>query len=504
MKHLEIKNVVKEVNEKTLFNINDIIINKFEKIGIVGKNGSGKSTLLKMIVEEDKNYTGFIGRDGKIKYIPQLKENTTESGGEQVKNYLIEAFNENADILMLDEPTSNLDQENIKWLINQIRKYSYTLIVVSHDRQVLELMDKLIYFKDTKVEIFAGNYSDFEDFQENQFVKQQLMYKEYHRTVNRLNNEVKNRNQHAASFKKRKKNISISDYKVNSRMGSYDGQEKAIAKSSKALEKRIEKLEAVEKPKEENPFKFKKIGAVKDEGKTLINLEPDEVFINDRKLFSFSHFKLTQGEHISLIGANKTGKTTFIKQLIDRKFKGYYVPDMKVGYFAQNFSQLNFKKSILENVMEDTLQDVYLVRNLLGSLGFNIDKINKNPEILSGGERVRLSLAKVLVGNYHLLILDEPTNYLDIDTLKSIEKFLINYPGTFILISHDDIFVKNTTKHNYEIKNRQLLDEVYQHQYQSKDDNQRQLLEFKITQLMADPEVDIKEILILKERLKNL
>ncbi|WP_414052569.1 ribosomal protection-like ABC-F family protein [Macrococcus animalis] len=502
---LKMNHIHKQIKDLTLFKIDNLLINQGEKIGLIGKNGSGKSTLLKMIAYIDSEFSGNLDNPFQTLYVPQLKKLSSESGGEQTKRYLLKAFNNNHELLLLDEPSTNLDQDNIKWLINEINQFKGTMIIVSHDRTLLnQTINKIVEIEDKYLNMYLGDYDDYEHQKKKNLEKQASDYKQYQTKIKQLEIEAEERMKRAKCFKKRKKNVSISDYKVNSRMGAYDSQEKAIAKSSKALIKRIEQIKKADKPKEEKSFKIKPIGKLENKGSTLINLDKFEICVNNKHLFKAKSFKVIQGDKIAINGPNGSGKTTYIKQLMYQNIEGYYKHDIKIGYFAQNLNTLDNNKSIFENVKLTSVQDDFTIRNLLAALGFEYNRIYQEVNTLSGGERVRLQIIKLLLGDYDMLILDEPTNFLDVSTLKALELFLIEYPGTFIIISHDYILIDNVASRKVDIKEHQLVNEIYQDKNQSFEDIEIQLLEFKLEQMIQNPDIDMEEVLALKHKINQI
>ncbi|RAI82638.1 ABC transporter ATP-binding protein [Macrococcoides goetzii] len=502
---LQLNNILKQIEDTTLFEIDQLKIGQGEKIGLIGKNGCGKSTLLKMIAQIDTSYSGVITNPFQTKYVPQLKEITSQSGGEQTKSYLLDAFNSNNALLLLDEPSTNLDMNNIKWLINQINQFQGTMVIVSHDRSLLnQTVQKILEIEEKRLNIYTGNYDEYDEQKKKQYEQQLKEYEQYQKKMNQLQQESIERNKHAKNFKKRKKNISISDYKVNSRMGAYDSQEKAIAKSSKVLQKRMEQMEKVEKPKNEKHYKIKAVGKLKQIGATLIHLDNFNLKVGNQQLFHADHFKMVQGDKIAITGPNGSGKTTFIRQLIKEQIDGYYKPNIKIGYFAQNLTTLDEQKSIFENVRSTSVQDDMLIRNVLAALGFDYSRLNQIVKFISGGERVRLQIIKLLLGDYDLLILDEPTNFLDISTLQALEHFLKDYPGSFLIVSHDEQFINNTTKNKFVIKQQQLLDDTKQKEYQTTNSSHLQLLEYKLEQMILDPDINIQDVIKLKKKIENL
>ncbi|MBG9979410.1 ribosomal protection-like ABC-F family protein [Facklamia lactis] len=505
MQEVELTNLVKEIETTLLFEIEHLVVNQGERIGIVGGNGKGKSTLLKMIVGEDSDYEGRIEVQRSWSYVPQLKESSKMSGGEQSIASIQQAFEANRPLLLLDEPTSNLDRDHLEDLIQALKDSQQTLLVVSHDRYFLDqLVDKIWEIDQQQVTEYVGNYSQYLEQKAQERHRQQINYEAYQKKVNQLEEEAKKRMERASRFKKRKKNVSVSDYKVMSRMGKYDAQEKSLAKSSKALSKRIEQLEEVEAPNQAPHYFFKEVGHLSNKKQTLLNLRANDVSVAGRFLFHLESFKLLQGEKVSINGPNQAGKTSFFRQLLAQELAGYYTADLNIGYFAQNFDELEDSLSLLANVQATSLQEDYLIRNVLAALGFDIHRVDQKVATLSGGERVRLQFAKVLLGNHNLLLLDEPTNYLDITTLEAVEGFLKDYPGAFILVSHDREFVEATAEQHYFIEEQKLITRVYQANYEDSAAKQLQLLTFRLEQLVADPEASLEEIRALKQEIEAL
>ena len=215
-----------------------------------------------------------------------------------------------------------------------------------------------------------------------------------------------------------------------------------LHQNTKALETRLEKLDAVEKPKEEIPIKMTLPNTRAFENKTIIRAEKLAGQIDDKELWKPTTFFLKGGDKVGIIGSNGSGKTTLLKKIIERSDANLSVsPAVKIGYFAQNMEILDTDKSIMENVKESSKQSETLIRTVLARLGFIGEDVYKYIKVLSGGERVKVSLAKIFVSDCNTLILDEPTNFLDIYALEALEDLLKNYEGTLLVVSHDRQFI---------------------------------------------------------------
>ena len=502
---IELKNVTKEINGQTLFTIDQLQVNEGDRIGLVGKNGHGKSTLLRMMTGQDDHYTGHLRVHAAWDYVPQLKPRTTQSGGEQTLAEINRALSSHRSLLFLDEPTANLDTQRVQQLLERLQTYPGTLIVVSHDRAFLDQLVTSIWAIDQgQIQAYVGNYSNYQRIKDQERHQQQVAYQNYQRKVQQLEREARHRLEHAKHFKDKKKNMSSSEYKARAFGGKYDAHEKAIAKSGKALQKRIDQLDKVDAPLKEQSFVFKEVGHLSDRQQTLIHLRANQVQVEGRTLFQLDDLKIQSGEKISINGPNQSGKTTLLKHVLNQQLEGYYSPDLAIGYFAQNFDTLDNQKTILANVRQDSLQPEVVIRNVLASLGFNLERTDQLAGTLSGGERIRLSFAKLFLGDYNLLFLDEPTNYLDISSLEQVEQFVQAYPGAILLVSHDQAFVEATCNQHYYIEGGYLKTPTYLKRYQDQAQQDRMLLQFQLDQLLMDPEASLDDIRQLRHQLDQL
>ena len=459
MEFLSINNIKKEINGKLLFESNHISIPYGGTVGILGDNGVGKTTLLNMIISKDLDYEGKIKLNGYFEYVPQLKYEADKSGGEQELEFLKTAFSKQSKILILDEPTSNLDKKNIEWLLYKIKNYNGTIVVVSHDRLLLEsVVDKLLVIDNNHIDFYNFNFINYIKTKKQQANKLEAEHQEYKKNIKRLEETIREKKLKANKLLKRKKNISNSDWKVNSRMGSYDGQSKSIAKSAKALEKRIEKIDKPKEIRNKAFLKFKSIGYLSKKVNTLIRIEKGELYNNNKLLFSYPIMEIKSSDKVIIEGRNKTGKTSFVENLFLKKLKGYFSPNLSIAYFKQNLNNLDNDKTVINNVIATSLQNKKIIINLLAMMGIDFEKTKQKVSTLSGGEKVKVSLAKILASDANLLILDEPTNYLDLTAIIALETFINQYEGAIILISHDSNLINHiTNKKSFEIKNHKLL-----------------------------------------------
>lgn len=462
MEVLRMINIVKQIHPRNMLKIPELFLRSGERIGIVGNNGVGKSTLLRMIIQEDTDYKGKIIVNGDIAYVPQVKDIRDGSGGEVSLKSLKQAFALHPSLLILDEPTSHLDQHNVQWLIHKLSRFEGTIVLVSHDRFLLDnIVERIAFIENNQIEFFIGNFTEFEN-QKNK--KDEQCLKEithYNTEVKRLTQELENKRIKSKKMKKKPKKISNSDWKVRSKMGSYDSREKAIAKSAKAIEKRLNRLSVPSQPLPRKIINFKITSSFEDcSSKTLITLKEGKLHTEFIDLY-IPHIKMKFGEKWLLTGRNKSGKTTLLNSIVNQKIEGKFSKELKLGYFSQDLNVLDKEKTLFDNIYENSIHGRQLIINFLAMLDLKFDKIFIPFRKLSGGEQVKGVLASVLLSDSNFLILDEPTNFLDIDSLNALEDFLLSFPGSILLVCHDTYFQKKINFKKMNLQNNKLLLENY-------------------------------------------
>lgn len=488
-----------------LFSIKKISIDSNEKVALIGKNGSGKSTLAKMIVGERKHSNIQRNKNFSIGYLPQLNNDPILSGGEIVKQSITQLFKMNHDFFILDEPTASLDLKNRKWLLNELKNLTKGVLIISHDWNFIDSFTKdILYFEDKEMLRFNGSIEELQKSIENNKKKQLSRYNENRKEIRKLEREARKKKEKAKQMTNKKKTVSRSDWKVNSKLGRYNSQSKALNKSASSIEKRIERIAKEDKPNDDPNLKLKMVGNLKEASYTLISLKPGTVSVGGNQLFSYPTFKVRSGDHMVLTGDNGTGKTTFFEKLLNKELEnGYYAKNLSIGYFSQNTVNLEMDKSILENVEKHSKQDITTILNLLAGLGFDNDRVMNKVSLISGGEMARVELCKILLGNYNLLLMDEPTNYLDIHMIMSLKKFIISYPGSIIIISHDETII-NSVPNRWNISSNQLLHSTKEQKTKNNDELVQLLFQKDLLiQNEAKEMGDIKEIQDKIDELKS-
>lgn len=456
----ELTDVTYEIGGRKLFDIEHLQIRDKERIGLVGRNGSGKTTLLEIIAGKRSIQSGTISGNGTATLLPQLKRTSTvKSGGEVTQQYIDKALARKTELLLADEPTTNLDTVRIEKLEKTFARLQGAIIIVSHDRAFLDATCETIWeIADGKVEVYKGNYSDFTEQKEQKIQEQEKAYENYVQKRQQLEDALMLKEKKADRATKKPKNLSSSEARLKGAKPYFAKKQKKLQQVAKSIETRIEKLEKVEKVKELPPIKMSIPNQESLQGRIIIRAEHIAQSFGERVLWNEASFQIKGGDKIAIIGENGTGKTTLIKKLINEESGISISPAVKLGYFSQNLDVLDPQKSILENVMETAIQEESTVRTVLARLHFFRDAVYKRMDVLSGGERVKVTLAKLMVSDCNTLILDEPTNFLDIYAMEELEALLEEYEGTIVFVSHDRMFTSRIAERILAIEKNEIID----------------------------------------------
>lgn len=452
---LDINNLKKYYGDRLILDIKDLKVYLGDKIGLVGLNGSGKTTLLDLIANQSNPDEGFIESYIEPFYIKQLEDDSEiqaedeyiskfglinkskefMSGGELTRLKIAKFLTDNRKFVLADEPTSNLDFEGIKLLIEKISKFDGSMIIISHDRDFLDkVCNKIIELEDGKIKAYEGNYSDYKIQKELEDKTKSVEYQSYIKEKRRLEKiiiDVKINNSKTVGPPKRMGN---SEARLH-RMGGQKSKKK-LDNKVKAVTSRLEKLEIKDKVKEVDKIKVDILGN-EIFSKIVIEGNNTSKSFGDRTLFINSNFQIYNKSKVALIGDNGSGKTTLLKMILENTAGISISSKANIGYFSQDLNILDENKTIIENLLEDGKHKEIDARNILARFLFKREEVYKKVSILSGGERVKVSLAKVLLSDFNILILDEPTNYLDVYSIEVLEESLINYDGTLLFVSHD-------------------------------------------------------------------
>lgn len=463
---IKVENLLFKWTDKAIFDGVSFVVNDGEKVGLVGSNGAGKTTLFKIIAGLEQGDDGRVVVDKKITFVPQeIKsdpimdssknildylnspqkadyevrrvlsglgleklelngEAKVLSGGQKTRLALARAVLSEAKILLLDEPTNFLDEKGKRWVADFMARSKATILIISHDLELLSSsLDKIFYINpQTKsIDIYSGSYKDFVKLKEE---KEGL-----------LKRQIETEEKHIKQMKKGL--IKMAHFK----------SKKGI-RIKLMIQRRVEKMEA-EMP--EMPAEAKKIKLNLPEpmwvGELPIYVKNLNKSFGNKKVLENVSLTITRGERTALIGPNGVGKSTLIKILL-----GDLVPDsgevvrdekLKWGYYCQELTDLNPNISLLETIRElgGDLNEGQ-IRGILGKMLFPGDKIFQKVGGLSGGEKTRLSIARLLAQNFNFLVLDEPTTYLDPLSQRLILDSIKSYKGALLIVSHNPEFIE--------------------------------------------------------------
>lgn len=503
MIEISLNNVVKNFGFKNILNGLDIEIKSGEKVSLIGENGCGKTTVLNIIngIENVDSGTVAIRNGSTLGYLNQQPEtiyndkivkdilydsldNVLElerklkkyeemmvnepsnmeyinkfvktqekfielggyevntliekvscglninhllesgfsklSGGEQKRVVLASIIIKKPTILLLDEPTNHLDIETMEWLEGFLNKYNGTILVVSHDRYFLDkVTNKTILIENGKAIVFHGNYSYY--------------LKENELRVERELKEYKDQQKMIVAMKKK-----IKQLEEFGKLAYPQGE--SFFKRAENIRKRLERIELKDKPKVDNDldinFKYDERS-----GKDALVIKDYDLVIDNNELIKNINIKINYGDKVCIIGNNGCGKTTLLKQILDNSCENIKIgTNVKLGYIPQ---QINFDKdeTVLDYAKHYLFKEEHYVRSTLSKFYFYGENVFKKTSKLSGGEKIRLKLFALMQEKCNFIILDEPTNHIDIFTKTALEEALTEYTGTILFVSHDRYFI---------------------------------------------------------------
>lgn len=484
-----------ELQHKTLFKALSVSIGHGERIALVGKNGAGKTTLLKILAGLAKPTAGHIDKHEAVRYLPQLdftlfehsdtvarflelqeipwsdaqvsiaqlfgaasftpeREMCSLSGGELAKLLIAISNLAKPDVLLLDEPTNHLDAEGLETLAQYLAEFRGAFVVVSHDPRFLDRVATTVWeLADESITRYGGNYS-------------------YYRAQKQLIEEARERDFEAAkkSVRKARKAIERRETRVSraeragKRAKSEQGRDKMAEahhknmaereagklkrRQDKTLAERAQRVESLRKPKRNTTHAELETGADRSR-RMLVSITSGTLHVGPEELLRNLNLRIEFGDRIAIAGKNGSGKSSLAKTLIEAASAATLDGNIKRSerleavYMDQKYATVDPERSLIGNIQkENPYLDEQAVRGMLGKFLFSADMdVKKKAGTLSGGETARLTLAQTTARPIDLLILDEPTNNLDIETLDSIATALEDFPGALVVISHNVRFL---------------------------------------------------------------
>ena len=521
MLEIVFNNVCKNFGNKKLLNDINLEIKTGEKIGLIGPNGCGKTTILKMIMKEENQTSGdiFIRKDATIGFLSQypdvklndylvkeilidsfdkvneLKRKLLEeeknlylytdeklekciarytriqeeymnaggyevdskiekivmafkveklldkkykdlSGGEKTIINLIVLLLKDPDILLLDEPTNHLDIDTVEWLDNFLSNSKKTLIIVSHDRYFLDkVITKTILIDNFEAEIFNGNYSYYVKENENRVMRQFNEYKNQQKQIEEMKKSIKRLREYGKL--------------------AYPCGEKFFRRAA-SIEKRLEKIEVLDKPRKTQTINLN-FNFEQRSGNDIVEFNRFSYSIGDKELFKNANLFVRYKEKVCIMGKNGCGKSTLIKQIMNHNESIRLGSKIKIGYIEQDITFEDENLEVIELARKYFIGSEENLRSALVKFLFYSEGIHTRLNKLSGGERLRLKLFCLMQQDNNLLILDEPTNHIDINTKEILEEVLVSFEGTLIFISHDRYFINKVASRIIMVEDKKLI-----------------------------------------------
>jgi ATP-binding cassette subfamily F protein 3 len=452
---LQLANITKSFAGRMLFRDVSFQINRGDRTGLVGPNGAGKSTLFSIILGEQGPDEGKVTMErapaGDETVLELATMHAAEhsrwevepkarrilrglafresdfdrparalSGGWIMRAHLARLLVQQPDLLLLDEPTNHLDLESLLWFQEYLQGYPGAILMISHDREFLNaLIGRVVEIAWQRLHVYAGNYDDY------------------------LREKEARAEQHLQAYENQQKEIAkLQDFADRFR-----------AKASKAAQaqsklKQIERMEKIEAPLEQAKTVAFRFPQPPRSGLRVMALRGVDFAYGDLVVYRGLDYEVERGQRTVLVGPNGAGKSTMLKLLAGmlepqggERVVGHNV---RAGYFAQNRTEmLQPNRTVLAEAMDvENRQPEQFVRTLLGSFLFSGDDVLKPVAVLSGGEKTRLALCKLLLDPPNFLLLDEPTTHLDMASIEALIQALAGFEGTLVFISHDVHFIR--------------------------------------------------------------
>jgi len=482
---LTISQVTKSFGARTLFSDVSLQVNRGNRIGLIGPNGAGKSTLFSLILGQDSPDEGIIAlqKSARIGYLPQEslpagKETILElvmfggsvnssgakivedldhqreakakrilsglafrerdftrpaaefSGGWIIRAHLARLLVAEPDLLLLDEPTNHLDLQSVGWLQNYLREYTGAIVLVSHDRAFLNaIVRKIIEFDRGKLLHYQGDYEAY------------------------LGQRTARREQQLAAFKNQQREIA----KLQTFIDRF-GAKNTKAAQAQSKRKQIERMEKIEAPEPETASVHFRFPQPARSGARVLELKHVEHAYGELVVYRNLNLTIERGQKTVLVGANGAGKSTLLKLLAGvsplqkgERTLGY---NAELGYYSQHRAEMfDLRRTVLAEASDiANPPNEQAVRSILGAFLFRGDDVFKPVAVLSGGEKSRLALAKLLLAPPNLLLMDEPTTHLDMPSIEALVAALRQYQGTLLFISHDAYFIRQIATSVFQVQ----------------------------------------------------
>ena len=424
------RNIAKSYGDTVVLHRLSLTVPPSGRVGVVGPNGIGKSTLLRVLAGLEEPDSGTIKReppDLSVAYLAQQLDVAGLSGGEAARRKLEAILTADAEVLLLDEPTNDLDFAALQSLEHFVQKHRGGLVVVSHDRAFMEGMTSIVEFEaETRsVREYTGGWSQFARQRAAARARQESAYADYRVGRERIEEQVRRMRQ----WEER---------------GYGQGRKKKKTKDvKKAGEKKLARLERVEKPW--TPWRLQLTLAPEQRGGDVVARLERAIIARDGFRLGPISLELRQSDRLALLGRNGVGKTTLLKALLGelplasgRRWVG---PSVVLGELPQGEGQFGGSQRLLDSFVDLAGLSVDDARSLLAKFALGAGDVLRPGRSLSPGERSRAAIALLAARHVNALVLDEPTNSLDLEAIEQLEFALEDFQGALVLVTHDRRFL---------------------------------------------------------------
>ncbi|MCS4487556.1 ribosomal protection-like ABC-F family protein [Streptococcus sciuri] len=477
-----LKNIYIEFLGKEVLSIDRLEVVEGDKIAVIGANGSGKTTLLNLISGNLQKYSGTITRNQEFFYLKQngneieignetnyeflskvgvdpFYEHSEEfSGGEKIKLYLSNVIKNEYMNLILDEPTTNLDLKGSQVLIHYLKKHQGTVIFSTHNRELIEeVATKIWVIENRTVKEYKGGWLDYIEQKELEKATIENNNEQIRLQKQQLESAIKNKNESLkrisdVTISKRNRRINPGRLAQSKSKGS---SQKGISRQIKSLKKRLDNI-SDEKIVSERKIEFPLIKSNSLHSKVPIYTNNLTISIGNNLLLDKISFQIASGEKVAFIGNNGVGKTTLLNHIFNRDEAITISSNVKFSYVKQDFLSNQIVDSLIDFVLTESEYPYDFVVEILERMGFDESDLERKIKTFSAGEQLRALLTASILNDSNILILDEPTNYLDLEVIQGLEELMKQYPGTILFTSHDRFFVDRIATVIYEISEGQL------------------------------------------------
>lgn len=373
------------------------------------------------------------------------------SGGQKKLVGLAKLLIEQPELLLLDEPDNHLDLRGKEFLEKLIADYPGAVVIVSHDRYLLDIVaEGIAELEDGKLTLYVGNYSEYQFEKRQKLLRQQQMFQIQLRDIQRL------------------------EFSIRRLMGWAGGQNEKFVRRARSMQKRVDKIERIDRPKMERRTIGLDLNAAKRGSNKVLDIQHLAKAFPDPRggvnhVLRDVNLTMWLGERVGIIGPNGAGKTVLFRCILEQEDPDrgeiYLGPSTTKAYYSQEHETLNFDNTVADEVRRVKPMIDREVFGLLGRFLFSAEDSKKKIRNLSGGEKARVQMAKLMLQGANLLMLDEPTNHLDIQSAEVLEESLEDYNGSLLMISHDRYFLDNVATRIVELEDGKLTEYLGNYTY---------------------------------------